>query len=128
VIVKLDADTLSTVPAAPPAAGPERALDPPPPGANCLDAAGANVAAVVVPALLPALALTMPYAPPPIATAVAPIAIDLVNFRENMPRPFVVFASTMRPRAESELKGVQQVLVNLHEVLLRARWIGSMNA
>jgi hypothetical protein len=30
-IVKLDVDTLSTVPAAPPAAGPDRALDPPPP-------------------------------------------------------------------------------------------------
>jgi hypothetical protein len=30
-MVKLDVDTLSTVPAAPPAAGPDRALDPPPP-------------------------------------------------------------------------------------------------
>jgi hypothetical protein len=29
-MVKLDVDTLSTVPAAPPAAGPDRALDPPP--------------------------------------------------------------------------------------------------
>jgi hypothetical protein len=31
VIVKLDVDTLPTVPDAPPAAGPDRALDPPPP-------------------------------------------------------------------------------------------------
>ena len=31
VTVKLDVDTLPTVPAAPPAAGPDRALDPPPP-------------------------------------------------------------------------------------------------
>jgi hypothetical protein len=30
--VKLDLDTLSTVPDAPPEAGPDRALDPPPPG------------------------------------------------------------------------------------------------
>jgi len=30
-IVKLDVDTLPTVPDAPPAAGPDRALDPPPP-------------------------------------------------------------------------------------------------
>ena len=30
-MVKLDFDTLSTVPDAPPAAGPDRALDPPPP-------------------------------------------------------------------------------------------------
>src|SRR5690348_5176664 len=30
--VNLDVDTLPTVPAAPPAAGPDRALDPPPPG------------------------------------------------------------------------------------------------
>jgi hypothetical protein len=31
-IVKLDVDTLATVPDAPPEAGPDRALDPPPPG------------------------------------------------------------------------------------------------
>jgi hypothetical protein len=30
-IVKLDVDTLPTVPVAPPEAGPDRALDPPPP-------------------------------------------------------------------------------------------------
>jgi hypothetical protein len=34
VMVKLEADTVPTVPAAPPAAGPDRALDPPPPDAG----------------------------------------------------------------------------------------------
>jgi hypothetical protein len=31
-----------------------------------------------------AVAVTMPYAPPAIAMAVAPIAMNLVSFRENM--------------------------------------------
>jgi hypothetical protein len=52
-MVKLDADTPSTVPAAPPAAGPDRAFEPPPPdsdppapppGARCPDAAEEAVA------------------------------------------------------------------------------------
>jgi hypothetical protein len=34
VSVKLDVDTLATVPDEPPAAGPDRALDPPPPAAG----------------------------------------------------------------------------------------------
>jgi hypothetical protein len=38
-IVKVDVDKLSTVPAAPPAAGPDRALDPPPPDPGPLEAA-----------------------------------------------------------------------------------------
>jgi hypothetical protein len=46
--VKLDVDTLPTVPDAPPEAGPDRALDPPPPG--CL--AVAEGEAVAVPLLL----------------------------------------------------------------------------
>jgi hypothetical protein len=37
--VKLDVDTLSTVPDDPPAAGPDRALDPPPPDPGPLEAA-----------------------------------------------------------------------------------------
>jgi hypothetical protein len=37
--VKLDVDTLPTVPDAPPAAGPERALDPAPPDPGPLEAA-----------------------------------------------------------------------------------------
>jgi hypothetical protein len=38
-MVKLDVDTLPTVPDAPPSAGPERALDPPPPSRGPLEAA-----------------------------------------------------------------------------------------
>jgi hypothetical protein len=57
--VKLDADTLSTVPDAPPAAGPDRAFDPP--AAGRPDVAEADVAVVVVvPEPLLAVALTMP--------------------------------------------------------------------
>ena len=45
--MKLDVDTLSTVPDAPPAAGPDRALDPPPvappPGPGCPDDADGDV-------------------------------------------------------------------------------------
>jgi hypothetical protein len=44
VIVKPDADRLSTVPAAPPEAGPDRALDAPLPGTGGADAAGGDVA------------------------------------------------------------------------------------
>jgi len=57
--VKLDLDTLSIVPDAPPAAGPDRALDPPLPGTGRPDVAAGEVAAVAVPELL-AVALTMP--------------------------------------------------------------------
>jgi hypothetical protein len=42
-MVKLDVDTLSTVPAAPPAAGPDRALDPPLPGTGSPDVAEGDV-------------------------------------------------------------------------------------
>jgi len=62
VIVKPDVDTLPTVPDDPPAAGPDRALDPPPPepllaAGESLLAAGELLAAVE--ALLE-VALTMP--------------------------------------------------------------------
>jgi hypothetical protein len=56
--VKLDVDTLLTVPDAPPGAGPDRALDPPPPdpkppaallpGTGCPDVAEADVAVAAV--------------------------------------------------------------------------------
>jgi hypothetical protein len=52
VIVKPDVDMLATVPDAPPAAGPDRALDPPPP-----DPAGLLLAE---PGLLLVVALTIP--------------------------------------------------------------------
>jgi hypothetical protein len=64
--VKLEVDTLPTVPAAPPAAGPDRALDPPlpdPPAEPLLGAAellleGAELLEAVEP--LPEVALTIP--------------------------------------------------------------------
>jgi hypothetical protein len=86
--VKPDVETLSTVPEEPPAAGPDRALDPPPPGANPpppgANGAERDVATVAVPEPLLAVALTMPYAPPPSAMVAAPIAMNLVSLRENM--------------------------------------------
>jgi hypothetical protein len=61
VSVKPDEDRLSTVPAAPPAAGPDRALDPPPDpewlAKPLLDAAGLLLAAA---GLLLEVALTIP--------------------------------------------------------------------
>jgi hypothetical protein len=62
--VKLDVDTLSTVPDDPPAAGPDRAFDPPPRAKGWPDVAAGDLAVVaaVVAALEPllAVALTMP--------------------------------------------------------------------
>jgi hypothetical protein len=57
--VKLDVDMLSTVPDAPPAAGPDRALDPRPPSAGRADVVAGEVAVFGVPEPLPAVALTM---------------------------------------------------------------------
>jgi hypothetical protein len=57
--VKLDLDTLSTVPDAPPEAGPDRALDPPAPGSPAvavgvaLEEVELEEEAVAVPLLLP---------------------------------------------------------------------------
>jgi hypothetical protein len=82
--VKLEVDTLRTVPDDPPAAGPERAFDPAPAGRPDVGAAEAAVVVVAVPEPLLAVALTMPYAPPPSTTAVAAIAMGLVSLRENM--------------------------------------------
>jgi hypothetical protein len=72
VIVKPDVDRLLTVPDDPPAAGPDRALDPPP-SELLLAAAG-----------LLEVALTIPYEPPATAMATAPTAMDLVSLRENI--------------------------------------------
>jgi hypothetical protein len=55
-----DLDTLLTLPIDPPAAGPDRALDPPPPGTGCPDVAARDVAVVAVPEPVLAVALTMP--------------------------------------------------------------------
>jgi hypothetical protein len=58
--VKLELDTLSTVPDDPPAAGPDRALDPLPADTGCPDVAEADAAVVAVPEPVLAVALTMP--------------------------------------------------------------------
>ncbi|HEY5195617.1 MAG TPA: hypothetical protein VIJ51_01160 [Solirubrobacteraceae bacterium] len=55
-----DTDTLLTVPADPPAAGPDRALDPPPPGTAFPDVAAADVAVVAAPEPGLAAAPTIP--------------------------------------------------------------------
>jgi hypothetical protein len=56
--VKPDVETLATVPTDPPAAGPDRAFDPPPPNPARPD--GAAEAAVIAAELLLPVALTMP--------------------------------------------------------------------
>jgi hypothetical protein len=82
--VKLDADTLSTVPVAPPAAGPDRALDP-----AGLDpvVAGAVDAVPAVVELLLEVVLPPPQATPPTAKAVTATAMAVVRFQENMRGP-----------------------------------------
>jgi hypothetical protein len=57
--LKPEVDTLVTLPTDPPAAGPDRALDPPLPGACCADI-GEDDAVVAVPEPVLAVALTMP--------------------------------------------------------------------
>jgi hypothetical protein len=72
-MVKPDADTPPTVPDDPPAAGPDRALDPPPP--ELLLAAGE---------VLLEVALTIPEEQPATAMATAPATMDMVSLRENI--------------------------------------------
>jgi hypothetical protein len=78
-MVKPDVDTLLTVPDDPPAAGPDRALDPPPP--ELLLAAGELLA--VGEALLE-VALTTPEEQPATAMAATPATMDMVSLRENI--------------------------------------------
>ena len=59
-IVKLDLDTLATVPDVPPAAGPDRALDSPLPCTACPEAAAGELLVVAALEPLLAVALTMP--------------------------------------------------------------------
>jgi hypothetical protein len=84
--VKPDAETLLTVPTAPPAAGPDRAFDP-----AFAVAAGPDGATLVregplllEAALLLEVALTMANATTASAMAATPIAMVLMRFRENM--------------------------------------------
>jgi hypothetical protein len=82
--VKLDVDTLPIVAVDPPAAGPERALDPPFAGIGVV--AVVVVAAVVLTAaeLLLEDALTIPSTPAATTMTAAPTAMALVVLRENM--------------------------------------------
>jgi hypothetical protein len=59
-------------------------LDPLLVGTGCPDGAEADVTVVAVPGPLLAVALTMPYAPPPIAMTAPPIAMDPVSLRGNI--------------------------------------------
>ena len=60
-------------------------MDPPLPRMGCPDAAEGDAAGGGAPEpLLLAVALTMPYVPPPIAMAAAPIAMGLVSLWEDM--------------------------------------------
>jgi hypothetical protein len=78
VIAKPDVDTLLTVPDDPPAAGPDRALDAPPPE---LLLAVAELLAVGE--LLEA-ALTIPEEQPATAMAATPATMDTVSLRESI--------------------------------------------
>jgi hypothetical protein len=79
VMVKPDVDTLPTVPDDPPAAGPDRALDPPPP--EPLLAAGELLLAA---AGLLEVALTIPEEQPATAMATTPATMDMVSLREDI--------------------------------------------
>jgi hypothetical protein len=87
--VKPDADTLVTLPDDPPAAGPDRALDPPPPApgrpAEALEPTCEVVAALAVLEPLLDVALTIPNTPTATTSAAAAAAIHLVRLvRKNM--------------------------------------------
>jgi hypothetical protein len=87
--VNPEVDRLVTLPDEPPAAGPDRALDPPPPDPKwppeALEATCEVVAAVAVLEPLLDVALTIPNALPATASAAAPAAIHLVSLvRKNM--------------------------------------------
>jgi hypothetical protein len=79
--VKLDVDTLLTVPTTPPAAGPDRALDPAFPAGRAFAAGPALAACPVLAPVEPLLevALTIPAVPPPITMTAAPMARDLFS-------------------------------------------------
>jgi hypothetical protein len=87
-MVKPDVDTLPTVPDDPPAAGPDRALDPPPP--ELLLAAGEALLEV---------ALKFPEEQPATAMAAAPATMDMVSLREDIGRAPVVEAIDLRAAA-----------------------------
>jgi hypothetical protein len=78
--VKLELDTLLTVPVVPPAAGPDRALDP----GLAVDPGLAGCAVLAPAEPLLELALTIPYPPPASTTTVAPTASGLLSLRVSI--------------------------------------------
>ena len=101
-MVKPGVDTLLTVPDDPPAAGPDRALDPLPPelllaAGEVLLAAG-EVLLAAGEALLE-VALTIPEEQPATAIAATPATMDMVSLRENTGRAPVVDAIDLRAAA-----------------------------
>jgi hypothetical protein len=90
--VKPDPETLSTVPAVPPSAGPDRALDPPPPGPEPLGAAplGAAVLDAIPDELLLEPGWALVQAPISRAIATAPAVMEPGSVRECMEKgPFL---------------------------------------
>jgi hypothetical protein len=79
--VKPDVEMSVTVPIDPPAAGPDRALDPPLPAPR--NAGGAVAALAVVGPLLD-VALAIPYAPPATAAAARPATKKWMGLGENI--------------------------------------------
>jgi hypothetical protein len=85
--VKPDAEMSVTVPIDPPAAGPDRALDPALPSPRN---AGGAVAALAVAGLLLDVALTIPYAPPATAATARAATKKRTGLRENIACSFGV--------------------------------------
>ena len=81
--VKPDVEMSLTVPIDPPAAGPERALDPPLPAPRSV---AGGVAALAGVGLLLDVALTIPYAPPATAAAARPAAIKRDSVAAKLPK------------------------------------------
>jgi hypothetical protein len=92
--VKLDVDTLLTLPTTPPAAGPDRALAPALPANPAVEVAVCPVLAPAEP--LPDVALTIPNAPPPSTTTAAPIARSLVSLSVNMRAPSLSISQKLK--------------------------------
>jgi hypothetical protein len=90
--VNPDEDTSLTVPLEPPAAGPDRALEPDP-----VPLWGKAVVVVVPP---PVVAATIPYDPPPIMMAAMLAAANLDRLLEN-----IVLLLSKKPLPDSYGKG-----------------------
>ena len=116
-MVKPDVDTLLTVPDDPPAAGPDRALDPPPP--ELLLAAGEALLEV---------ALTIPEEQPATAMAAPPATMDMVSLRENIDtggplgRAMVVIVGAIAELEKSLI--VERVKAGMRRAKLEGRRIG----